>query len=304
MRHDKKENLSSVLKYLPPIFSVLAEKDTSELCEIRLRADRPVTLVFSSSTDFLTKTGRITGFYSNDLLSFSQPEIEEIFMKLCGYSVHSLTENISDGFITLGGGIRIGVYGTAVVRDSKIVSVRNIEGLNIRIPAEYPGCALPIYNRLYHGRTPNTILCGAPMSGKTTVLRDLCRLLSDESQKKVVVIDERCEMSGYNLGYNTDVLKNYPKAQGIALAVRTLSPEVVICDEIGSLEEAQALCGLVNCGVKFIVTMHCSDLCELKKRPQFTVLNDAGAVDVFVFLADKSFSVKKIIQNRMSGEKK
>lgn len=298
MKLDKKENLLSVLKYLPPIFSFLAEKDMTKLCEIRLRADKPVSLVFSDRTEFLTPGGRITGFYSKDLLSFSQPEIEEIFLKLCGYSVHSLTDNIADGFITLGGGIRIGVYGTAVVRDGKITSVRNIEGLNIRIPAEYTDCALPIYNRLFHNRTPNTVICGAPMSGKTTVLRDLCRLISDEGQKKVVVIDERCEMSGYNLGYNTDVLKNYPKAQGISVAVRTLSPEVVVCDEIGSLEEAHELCTLVNCGVKFIVTMHCSDILELKKRPQFSVLNDVGAADACVFLSDKNFTIKKIIQNR------
>lgn len=298
MRFDKKEILRVVLRYLPPVFSVLEEKDADELCEIRIRANKPVSLVFSDRTDYLTRAGRITGFISNDLLSFSQSEIEEIFVKLCGYSVHSLTQNIADGFITLENGIRIGVYGTAVVRDGKITSVRNVEGLNIRIPAEHRGCALPIYNRLFHGRAPNTIICGAPMSGKTTVLRDLCRLISDEEHKKIAVIDERCEMGGYDLGSNTDVLKNYPKATGISIALRTLSPEIIICDEIGSLEEARELCTLVNCGVKFIVTMHCSELYELKKRPQFSVLNEAGAADACVFLSEKNFTVKKIMLNR------
>ena len=298
MRHDKKEKLDILLKYLPPIFASLAEKDTDSLCEIRLRADKPAVIVYSDRMNFITKTGRLTGFYSNDLFIPTRPETEEIFVRLCGYSVHSLTDNIADGFITLDGGIRIGVYGTAVVRDGRITSVRNVEGLNIRIPAEYRGCALPIYNRLFHGRTSNTIICGAPMSGKTTVLRDLCRLISDEEHKKIVVIDERCEMSGYDLGINTDILKNYPKAQGISIAVRTLSPDVIICDEIGSLNEAEELCTLVNCGVKFIVTMHCSELYELRRRPQFNLLSEAGAAEACVFLSENDFSVKKILMNR------
>ncbi len=298
MRHDKKENLCTVLKYLPSIFATLAEKDTDSLCEIRLRADKPVRLVFSDRTDFITQAGRLTDFYSANLLSLSKNEIEEIFVKMCGYSVHSLTDNIAEGFITLEGGIRVGVYGTAVVRDGKITSVRSIEGLNIRIPAEYFGCALPIYNRLFHGRVSNTVICGAPMSGKTTVLRDLCRLISDEEQKKLVVIDERCEMSGYDLGINTDVLKNYPKAAGIGIAVRTLSPDIIVCDEIGSSKEARELCSLVNCGVNFIVTMHCSELYELKRRPQYTLLSEAGAAEACVFLSEKGFGIKKILTNR------
>ena len=298
MRRDKKDNFNFLLKYLPPVFSSLAEKDIDGLCEIRLRADRAAVLIFADRTEFLTASGRLTSFYSEGLLTLSRQEIEDIFIRMCNYSVHSLTENIAEGFITLEGGCRIGVYGTAVVKDGKIASVRNIEGMNIRVPAEYRGCAQPIYNRLFYSRIPNTVICGPPMSGKTTVLRDLSRLISDEGMKKVAVIDERFELSGGDLGFNTDVLKNYPKAQGISIAVRTLSPDVIICDEIGTLEEAQALCSLFNCGVKFIVTMHCSDLTELKRRPQFALLSDAGVADACVLLNEKNFGIKKILMNR------
>ena len=298
MRRSKKENFSFLLRYLPPVFSSLAEKDIEGLCEIRLRADRAAVLIFSDRTEFLTTSGRLTSFYSEGLFALSRQEIEDIFMKMCNYSVHSLTENIAEGFITLEGGCRIGVYGTAVVRDGKITSVRNIEGINIRVPAEYRGCAQPIYNRLFYSRIPNTVICGPPMSGKTTVLRDLSRLISDEGMKKVAVIDERSELSGGDLGFNTDILKNYPKAQGIGIAVRTLSPDVIICDEIGTLCEAQELCSLVNSGVKFIVTMHCSDLTELKRRPQFALLSDAGAAEACVVLNEKNFGIKKILINR------
>lgn len=298
MRHDKKDILDVLLKYLPSVFAAAFEKGADDICEIRIRADKPVVLVFADRTEFITRSGRLTSFYSKDLFSLSRTEVEEVFVKLCDYSVHSLTDNITVGFITLNGGIRIGVYGTAVIRDGSIASVRDIAGLNIRIPCERRGCALPIYNRLFHGRMPNTVICGAPMSGKTTVLRDLCRLISDEEHKKVVVIDERSEMSGYDLGYNTDVLKNYPKAHGIEIAVRTLSPEVIICDEIGSVKEAEELCALVNCGVKFIVTIHCSELYELKRRPQFTALSDAGAAEACIFLNEKDFSIKRILLNK------
>ena len=298
MRRDKKDNFNFLLKYLPPVFSSLAEKDIDGLCEIRLRADRAAVLIFADRTEFLTTSGRLTSFYSEGLLTLSRQEIEDIFIRMCNYSVHSLTENIAEGFITLEGGCRIGVYGTAVVKDGKITSVRNIEGMNIRVPAEYRGCAQPIYNRLFYSRIPNTVICGPPMSGKTTVLRDLSRLISDEGMKKVAVIDERSELSGGDLGFNTDVLKNYPKAQGISIAVRTLSPDVIICDEIGTLVEAQELCSLFNCGVKFIVTMHCSDLTELKRRPQFALLSDAGVADACVLLNEKNFGIKKILMNR------
>lgn len=298
MRRDKKENFNFLLKYLPPVFSSLAEKDIDGLCEIRLRADRAAVLIFADRTEFLTASGRLTSFYSEGLFTLSRQEIEDIFIRMCNYSIHSLTENIAEGFITLEGGCRIGVYGTAVVKDGKITSVRNIEGMNIRVPAEYRGCAQPIYNRLFYSRIPNTVICGPPMSGKTTVLRDLSRLISDEGMKKVAVIDERSELSGGDLGFNTDVLKNYPKAQGIGIAVRTLSPDVIICDEIGTLEEAQELCSLFNCGVKFIVTMHCSDLTELKRRPQFALLSDAGVADACVLLNEKNFGIKKILMNR------
>lgn len=298
MKLGKTENYKFLLKYLPSFFSVIPDSDIENLCEIRLRADRPATLVYPNRINFLSLSGRQTEFYSEGLFSLSAKEIEELFIKMCDYSVHSLTENIAEGFITLANGCRVGVYGTAVTKDGKISSVRNVDGLNIRLSAEQPGCARSIYNRLFLNNIKNTVICGPPMSGKTTILRDLCRLISNNGMKKIAVIDERCELCGGDLGFNTDILRNYPKAKGIEIAVRTLSPDVIVCDEIGTKDEADKLCSLFNSGIKFIVSMHCSGIIELRNKPQYNVLNDSGAIEACVILSEKNFSVDKIMINR------
>lgn len=291
---NKEEKIAFVLKYLPPDFFAVSKYSTEELCEIRIRAGKPVTLVFRDKIGFLTEGGRLTFLKSENLLCVRARELEEIFIRLCGYSVHSLTESINSGFITLEGGIRVGVYGTAVVKDGRIASVRNISGLNIRIPAEIKGCAERLYENFFDGEIRNTLICGAPMSGKTTVLRDLCRLLSDVRGKKIAVIDERLEMSGYDLGINTDILKGYPKSVGTEIAVRTLSPDIIVCDEIGSIDEASRLCEAFNGGVGYIATMHCRDMHELKRKPQFALLQDS--LEYCVFLSRSKFELQSVVR--------
>lgn len=287
MAERKAENLKIICGFLVPeirkILENLPPERVENLCEIRLRASKPIVLIFTNERLFVTSTGRLTQFCFNDPVTVTAREVEDCFTAMCRYSVHSLSGSIANGFITLDGGSRVGVYGTAVTDGEKITSVRSVCGLNIRLSGDFRGIAAPIARRLYSNGCVNTLICGPPASGKTTALRDLCRILSDEKGLKVCIVDERGETDGCNTGVNTDVLCGYPKAAGIQLAVRTLSPEVVAFDEIGTLGELEAVREGMNSGVHFIMTIHCSGREELERKPQYRLLSQSGMVDACVF---------------------
>ena len=290
MLNKKKENLSEIARYLPEKLKnalLSLKKEADDLCEIRLRAGKPVVLVLINGKCFFTKGGRLTSIYSSDSMKTDSHEITSIFEKMCNYSVYSFKHNICDGFITLENGCRVGVYGTAVLNDGKISSVRNIKGMNIRIAGVHIGVAdrlLPLFN----GFCPNVLICGPPGCGKTTVLRELVMKISDNLGFKTALIDERYEFDNYYLGFNTDVLSGYPKSQGIQISVRTLSPEVIICDEIGDADEIESVISGMNSGVAFILSIHCRNCDDLLNKKQFRMLAKAGAVDYVVFLGEKT----------------
>lgn len=288
MTDRKEENLRYICSFLPPKLSApllgLDGEKIKKICEIRIRASKPAVLIFTDGRLFVSESGRLTSFPSAGLVFLSQEETESVFNSMCRYSVHSLTRDIAEGFITLDGGCRVGVYGTAAADGEKITSVRNIKGLNIRISGDFRGIASPVSERVYGDGRANVLICGPPLSGKTTLMKDLCRILSDEKGYKVCIVDERAETGGTDTGINTDVLTGYPKAKGIEIAVRTLSPEIVAFDEIGTCAETDAVCAGLNSGVSFIMTIHCSDRKSLLLRPQYRKLAECGAAGFCVFL--------------------
>lgn len=227
----------------------------SGIAEIRLRAGRPGVCV------------NIFGEMRVCSEPFSAAEIADCFAEICRYSVHSFQEEIAQGFVTLEGGHRVGICGTAVTNGGRIEMFKDISGLNIRIAHEVRGCADEIYSRFFLRSPRSLLIAGKPLCGKTTVLRDLARQLGE--RHRVTLIDSRNELSAshrgvpsLDIGLNTDALVGCPKSEGIMLALRTLSPEFIICDELGSDKDAvgQAL----FCGVKLIASAHAGSLDELE----------------------------------------
>ena len=230
----------------------------SQLAEIRLRAGRQSVAV------------NIFGDMRVCSPPLSAEDIADCFAEICRYSVYSFEEEIAQGFVTLDGGHRVGICGTAVTKNGFITSLKDISGLNIRIAHQVYGCADELFKRAFSDGVHSLLLAGKPLSGKTTVLRDLARRLGE--RHRVVLIDSRNELSAsvrgtpsFDIGLNTDVLCGCEKSEGILMSLRSLSPEVIICDEIGNDEAAveQAM----FCGVKLIASAHADSIEQLKKRP-------------------------------------
>jgi stage III sporulation protein AA len=218
--------------------------------EIRLRAGQPVAVEYDNKRQFIN--AKVT------------PEsLKSLIELFCDYSLHSFARQLSQGFITLKGGHRAGFCGTAVVDDNngRVTAIRDITSINLRIAREFIGCSDELFSRLNPENIKSLLIIGKPMSAKTTVLRDFARNLS-ESGFKVAVIDERGEIAVGNLGANIDILNNFPKKAGFITALRALSPDFIVCDEIADDSEEISAC--LNSGVGVIMTMHCSSLEEAK----------------------------------------
>lgn len=262
--------------------------------EIRLRQGRPVSLVLMGTTVFLTPSGAVAKTPVKDVLVPDEADLRECFQRVCGYSVHSCEEQIRQGFLTLPGGHRVGLSGTAVQEDGKIVTLREISSMNFRVARSFPNISGDFVRQFYGDSLPSILLSGAPMSGKTTFLKDVVAALSSGKAgryRKVVVIDERGELGAVysgapqiELGPCTDVLTGYPKGEGMNIALRTLSPELIVCDEIGGEAEADAIRMSLNAGTAVLATAHAGNLDALVRRPQIRALIEEGAFDYLVQL--------------------
>ena len=218
----------------------------------------------------------------------SAEDISEIFKKLCNYSVYSFQEQLKNGFVTFSGGHRVGVASSAVLQNGEITGIKEISSLNLRIAREFKNCSKNIYEIIKES-SKGALIVGPPLSGKTTILRDLARLFSSEN--KVTIVDERFEIAACSEGTaqmdvgSSDVLSGFPKPEGILRAVRCLSPNVIICDEIGTFKEAKAINETLNSGVKIISSIHALSEKEILKKPQILWLLFSGAFEKIVILS-------------------
>lgn len=285
-------DLESLWRSLPPALVEIIKENgicpLEHLEEIRLRLGQPILLKAGGKWIVcMTKNNKKRYVFSNC-------DMKACVSLLSAYSLYAFAEEIRQGFLTIEGGHRIGFCGKAIMEDGKIKTLHPISSLNIRIAREVKGCADHILPHLFSdGHFCHTLILSPPGCGKTTLLREFIRKLSRaEGGYTVGVVDERGEIAGMcggmaqmDLGECTDVISGCPKAEGMLLLLRSMSPQIIAVDELGRESDFQAVSDLIHAGVKLLCTVHGSSLEELEKRTFFGSLFAHEVVERFVILS-------------------
>lgn len=278
---------TSMLNFLPPDEKNEILKIRGRLEELRVRAGQPISVTYS-----------VDGDRKKKILSkiYSYKEIDEILLKLCDYSIFGRDESIRQGFVTSSEGERVGLCGSVVKDGEKITTIKQITSMCIRLPNDIEGLALPFFRKTGE-KTVSTLVISPPAQGKTTFLRDLGRIYSDKSDKNVLFIDERDEFSAsgrFYLGKNSDVLKYADKNYGFKNGVRTLNPDIIVCDEIMSENDLSSCALAAASGVATIASVHSDNLKNLLKKPIFS---DILGKRIFRYFVELSYGGKIVVYN-------
>lgn len=266
--------IENILTFLPKNISLkIKELPTPVLDwteEIRIRINRPIEIMSKGEPYFIPYI-------------VTEEDAEQIINKLANFSFYTLEEELKKGYITIPGGHRVGLAGKVILENGLVKAIRNLASFNFRIAREKIGVANPYIPVLYRNRWRHTMIIGAPQSGKTTLLRDIARIISTGDTKrkipplKVGIVDERSEIAGcvhgipqLEFGPRVDILDACPKAEGMMMLIRSMSPDVLIVDEIGSKKDSEAIMEAANAGITLIMTTHGKSYEEIKKRPNLT----------------------------------
>ena len=269
------KNIKFILEKLPDEIREIYDiclKSGNNLTEILIRANQNIYVQING------KNKEIAGTFINC------EKIKEIFLYICGHTVSAFEDEIKNGYITLDGGIRIGVGGIIFSDEKKEYRLNSVSSMNIRIPTNkyftVPTDVLDFSKGL--------LIIGKPHSGKTTMLKSICRLMKAQN---IAVCDERNEL--FDLNLNCDFITGMSKGKAILNATRSLNPDIIICDEIGGEEESREILAGVNTGVRFICTAHCAGFDDMSKKANIQILLKNGVFDKIV-LVEQNNGIFKI----------
>jgi stage III sporulation protein AA len=286
---------NSVLAWMPATLrtalSAVPSHIASKAEEIRIREGRPLEVGFAGGFIFVDGNGRIT---DDPGLGYrpTRDDCLKLLDMATNHSLYTMEEQLRRGYITVEGGHRIGLAGRAVLERGAVRGLKEIGGFNIRIAREARGCAEGLLPGLWDAKRnalASTLIVSPPQRGKTTLLRDLARIVAQT--RKVGIVDERSEIAAcvngrpsFDVGPRTDVLDACPKAEGMMMMIRALSPEVIIVDEIGREEDAAAVLEALHAGIAVVATAHGLDLEDVRERPTLSSLLRARAFGRIVSL--------------------
>lgn len=273
----------------------LSKINFNKLNEIRIRLNKPICVLYANKLSFLTDEGLSES--EEDALIASKNLIESIILKASNYSIYSINEDIKRGFITLSSGIRIGVCGLVVAENCEVKTIKDFSSLNIRVPHEVKNCSLNVFNYLFcENELQNTLVLSSPCGGKTTFIRDICYQISCKCKPmNILILDERNEITAVsegnptmNVGKFTDVYLYGNKKMGFENGIRSMSPELIVTDEISNREDLDSLQLAFNSGVKLLATTHSKNIDELKEKSLFSEMIRKKVFKRYVVLSRKN----------------
>ncbi len=293
-------SLEPVLQVIPPrlreLLGAMSPSDAAGLEEIRIRQGRPMEVIVGGETRFVTDEPGWSNVPEKAVIA-SKEDCVRMLNRVSAYSLYALEEELRKGYVTVPGGHRIGLAGRVVVEGGKVRHLREITSFNVRIAREVHGAADRLLKVVMPGRELlSTLIVSPPQCGKTTLIRDLARMASrggpGRPSRKVGIVDERSEIAGsfqgvptFDVGPRTDVLDGCPKAEGMMMMIRSMSPEVLVVDELGGPEDCLAVREAVHAGVKLFVTAHGGSLEEIRGRPGLKELVEQKVFDRVVVLS-------------------
>ena len=282
-------------RILPSKITDILDKrlNVERIYELRFRSGKAVSINYGGTFYYLSKDG-LSSLADNSVTATPQM-LQDIVVKASDYSLYTVNRNLCDGFITVEGGVRIGITGEYVWENDAIKTIKNFSGLTVRIPHEVKGCADKLIRPLTAGGVKNSLIISPPACGKTTLLRDISRMISSLSPgNNILLIDERSEIAAclggvpqLDVGNNVDVISNCTKQKAILRGIRSMNPSVIITDELAESSDIDAVFTAAYSGVKIIASVHALDQYDLMNKTSFDRAVKSRLFERYAVLSNK-----------------